>query len=49
MRLAVADKREEHGGEEGAMFGACIYGAARQAPPAGDVPGLGLVPLLMEV
>ncbi len=49
MRIAVANDREKDGEEEDATLGACIYGAARRAPPAEDIPGLGLVPLLMEV
>ena len=49
MRQAVANDRENGGEEEDATVCANICGAARRAPPDGDVPGLGLVPLLMEV
>lgn len=49
MRLAVANDREKDGEEEGPTLGACLHGAASRAPPAAEVPGLGLVPLLMEV
>lgn len=47
MRLAVAYDRDRQ--EDSTSFGAYTRGGERRVSPTGDVLGVGLVPLLMEV
>lgn len=49
MRLAVANAHGIQAGEGDETGGIDVMDEPRRLPPTGDVPGLGLVPLLIEV